>query len=200
VYLHRPCQVRASGQFRVIILVYYSSRRYSRERRPSSDGHMVHLASSRLLPRSAPLFHPMLYSLKAHITLTLVHYTTSRTHCQKKAPGTSELLIVSPMIPKYTVHQRYLNTSTTVTVEGFDARSLQETTPRGAAASASHCRNRYKVGDRAKLWPKIADHASICCSASVFKTRMRSLRMLAVRCHCCGRAARARAADDGGVT
>ena len=38
------------------------------------------------------------------------------------------------MIPKYTVHNRYLNTSTTVTVEGFDARSLQETIPRGAAA------------------------------------------------------------------
>lgn len=52
----------------------------------------------------------------------------------KKVPGTSELLIVSPMIPKYTVHNRYLNTSTTVTVEGFDARSVQETIPRGAAA------------------------------------------------------------------
>jgi hypothetical protein len=38
------------------------------------------------------------------------------------------------MIPKYTVHNRYLNTSTTVTVEGFDARSVQETIPRGAAA------------------------------------------------------------------
>ena len=38
------------------------------------------------------------------------------------------------MIPKYTVHNRYLNTSTTVTVEGFDARSLQETIPHGAAA------------------------------------------------------------------
>jgi hypothetical protein len=38
------------------------------------------------------------------------------------------------MIPKYTVHNRYLNTSTTVTVEGFDARSVQETIPPGAAA------------------------------------------------------------------
>ena len=38
------------------------------------------------------------------------------------------------MIPKYTVHNRYLNTSTTVTVEGFDARSVQETVPHGAAA------------------------------------------------------------------
>ncbi|KAI0277380.1 hypothetical protein BGY98DRAFT_979850 [Russula aff. rugulosa BPL654] len=41
-------------------------------------------------------------------------------------PGTSELLIVSPMIPKYTVHNRYLNISTTVTVK--------ETIPPGAAA------------------------------------------------------------------
>ena len=38
------------------------------------------------------------------------------------------------MIPKYTIHNRYLNTSTTVTVEGFDARSVRETVPRGAAA------------------------------------------------------------------
>ncbi|KAI0267212.1 glycoside hydrolase family 92 protein [Russula aff. rugulosa BPL654] len=52
----------------------------------------------------------------------------------KTVPGTSELLIVSPMIPKYTVHNRYLNISTTVTVKGFDARSLQETIPPGAAA------------------------------------------------------------------
>ena len=38
------------------------------------------------------------------------------------------------MIPKYTVHNQYLNTSTTVTVKGFDARSVQETIPRGAVA------------------------------------------------------------------
>jgi hypothetical protein len=38
------------------------------------------------------------------------------------------------MIPKYTIHNRYLNTSTTVTVEGFDARSVRETVPHGAAA------------------------------------------------------------------
>jgi len=38
------------------------------------------------------------------------------------------------MIPKYTVHNQYLNTSTTVTVEGFDARSVQATIPPGVAA------------------------------------------------------------------
>jgi hypothetical protein len=76
-------------------------------------------------------------NIKAHITLILLHYTTSLTHREKKVPGTSELLIVSPMIPKCTVHNRYLNASMTVTVEGFEARSWQETIPCGAAASVS---------------------------------------------------------------
>jgi hypothetical protein len=91
---------------------------------------MAYLAPSRLLPRSAPFFHLMLYSIKAHTLL----YHVWDTPPKQKVPGTSELLIVSPMIPKYTVHNRYMNTSTTVTVEGFDSRSLQETIPRGAAA------------------------------------------------------------------
>jgi hypothetical protein len=65
---------------------------------------------------------------------SLSHVWDALPKQNKKVPGTSELLIVSPMIPKYTVHNRYLNTSTTVTVEGFDARSLQETIPPGAAA------------------------------------------------------------------
>ena len=38
------------------------------------------------------------------------------------------------MIPEYTVHNRYLNTSTTVRVDGYDARSVRATIPRGAAA------------------------------------------------------------------
>jgi hypothetical protein len=54
----------------------------------------------------------------------------------------------------------------TVTIEVFDARPSQETIPRGAVAlvecGKSSC---------CKLWPKIADHPSICF-ASVFKTRM----------------------------
>ncbi|KAI0266724.1 glycoside hydrolase family 92 protein [Gloeopeniophorella convolvens] len=49
-------------------------------------------------------------------------------------PGTSELLVLSPMTPKYTVHNPFLNTSTTVTVDGFDARSVNGTVPHGAAA------------------------------------------------------------------
>ena len=49
-------------------------------------------------------------------------------------PGTSELLVLSPMMPRYTVHNPYLNVSTTVTVDGFDPRSVNATVPGGAAA------------------------------------------------------------------
>ena len=49
-------------------------------------------------------------------------------------PGSSQLLVLSPFTPKYTVHNSYLNVSTTVTVEGFDSRSVQATIPKNAAA------------------------------------------------------------------
>ena len=49
-------------------------------------------------------------------------------------PGTSELIVLSPMLPKYTIHNPYLNVSTTVTVDGFDARSVRATVPHGVAA------------------------------------------------------------------
>ncbi|KAF5355492.1 hypothetical protein D9758_006356 [Tetrapyrgos nigripes] len=49
-------------------------------------------------------------------------------------PSTSQYLILSPFTPKYTIHNSFLGTSTTVTVQGFDANSVKETIPRGAAA------------------------------------------------------------------
>ena len=49
-------------------------------------------------------------------------------------PSTTELLILSPFTPRYTVHNSYLNVSTTVTVKNFDARSVQSPIPAGAAA------------------------------------------------------------------
>ncbi|KAI0063500.1 glycoside hydrolase family 92 protein [Artomyces pyxidatus] len=49
-------------------------------------------------------------------------------------PGTTELLVLSPFTPKYTVHNAYLNVSTTVTVAGFDPKSVNGTIPKGAAA------------------------------------------------------------------
>ena len=36
------------------------------------------------------------------------------------------------MIPEYTIHNRYLNTSTTVKVDGYDTHSVQATIPPGA--------------------------------------------------------------------
>jgi hypothetical protein len=77
----------------------------------------------------------------------------------QKVPGTSELLIVSPMIPKYTVHNRYLNTSTTVTVEGFDARSVQETIPRGVAAYVQSVRVNAPNNNRSSV---MQQNASRC--------------------------------------
>ena len=56
------------------------------------------------------------------------------TCCWATVPGTSELLVLSPMAPKYTVHNRYLHTNTTVTVDGFDVRSINAKVPHGAAA------------------------------------------------------------------
>ena len=49
-------------------------------------------------------------------------------------PGTSEFLVLSPMTPRYTIHNAFLNVSTTVTVQGFDAKSVAQTIPKGARA------------------------------------------------------------------
>jgi len=49
-------------------------------------------------------------------------------------PSTTQFLIVSPFLPKYTIHNSELGVSTTVTVQGFDPSSLNETIPKGAAA------------------------------------------------------------------
>ncbi|TFK53721.1 glycoside hydrolase family 92 protein [Heliocybe sulcata] len=49
-------------------------------------------------------------------------------------PSSTELLILSPFIPKYTIHNAYLNVSTTVTVKNYDAKSVQYPIPSGASA------------------------------------------------------------------
>ncbi|KIK69222.1 glycoside hydrolase family 92 protein [Collybiopsis luxurians FD-317 M1] len=49
-------------------------------------------------------------------------------------PGTSQFLILSPFTPNYTIHNTYLNTSTTITTLGFDPKSIQAKIPNGAAA------------------------------------------------------------------
>ncbi|KAF9055676.1 glycoside hydrolase family 92 protein [Panaeolus papilionaceus] len=49
-------------------------------------------------------------------------------------PSTSQLLILSPFTPKYTIHNSFLNTSTTVTVVNYDPKSVQKKIPSGVAA------------------------------------------------------------------
>lgn len=50
-------------------------------------------------------------------------------------PSTTQLLILSPFTPKYTIHNTYLNTSTTVTVLNFDPESTgKRKIPPGVAA------------------------------------------------------------------
>ncbi|KAK0242060.1 glycoside hydrolase family 92 protein [Armillaria nabsnona] len=49
-------------------------------------------------------------------------------------PSTTEFLILSPFVPKYTIHNSYLNSSTTVTVVNYDANSVQENIPSGVPA------------------------------------------------------------------
>lgn len=41
---------------------------------------------------------------------------------------------MSPFLPTYTIHNSFLNVSTTVTVKNFDPRSVQQTIPSGVAA------------------------------------------------------------------
>lgn len=49
-------------------------------------------------------------------------------------PSTTQLLVLSPFIPKYTIHNSYLGTSTTITALNFDPKSVQKTIPAGTAA------------------------------------------------------------------
>ncbi|KAJ8472735.1 hypothetical protein ONZ51_g8332 [Trametes cubensis] len=49
-------------------------------------------------------------------------------------PSTSQFLVLSPMVPQYTIHNSYLGVSTTITTKGFDKRSVQKTIPKGVAA------------------------------------------------------------------
>ncbi|KAF8199830.1 glycoside hydrolase family 92 protein [Mycena galopus ATCC 62051] len=49
-------------------------------------------------------------------------------------PSTTQYLILSPFTPKYTIHNSYLNVSTTVTTVGFDPKSVQKVIPAGVKA------------------------------------------------------------------
>ncbi|KAF9467382.1 glycoside hydrolase family 92 protein [Collybia nuda] len=49
-------------------------------------------------------------------------------------PSTTQFLILSPFTPKYTIHNSFLNVSTTITTLNYDAKSVQKTIPPGTAA------------------------------------------------------------------
>ncbi|KAJ7091865.1 glycoside hydrolase family 92 protein [Mycena belliarum] len=49
-------------------------------------------------------------------------------------PSTTQYLILSPFIPKYTIHNSFLGTSTTVTTVGFSSHSVQKIIPPGVMA------------------------------------------------------------------
>lgn len=49
-------------------------------------------------------------------------------------PTTTQYLILSPFTPKYTIHNSFLNVSTTVTTVNYDAKSIQKTIPPGTPA------------------------------------------------------------------
>jgi hypothetical protein len=49
-------------------------------------------------------------------------------------PSSSQYLILSPFVPEYTIHNPYLNVSTTVTVLNYDPATIRRKVPKGAAA------------------------------------------------------------------
>lgn len=78
------------------------------------------------------------YSLFTCLDCTLVrtspYYLLQSNYSAPSVPSTSQLLVVSPFLPKYTIHNSYLNVSTTVAVQNFDPLSVQQTIPPGVAA------------------------------------------------------------------
>ncbi|KAL9711479.1 hypothetical protein Ac2012v2_004550 [Leucoagaricus gongylophorus] len=49
-------------------------------------------------------------------------------------PSTTQLLVLSPFTPRYTIHNSFLNVSTTVTVVNFSPRSVRREIPSGVPA------------------------------------------------------------------
>lgn len=49
-------------------------------------------------------------------------------------PSTTQYLVLSPWVPHYTLHNHFLNVSTTVRVTGYDKDSLTYPIPKGSSA------------------------------------------------------------------
>ena len=61
-------------------------------------------------------------------------YTSYLAYIWFLVPSTTQLLILSPFTPKYTIHNSFLNISTTVTTINYDSKSIQKTIPPGTPA------------------------------------------------------------------
>ncbi|TFY80901.1 hypothetical protein EWM64_g3111 [Hericium alpestre] len=76
-------------------------------------------------------------------------------------PSSTELLVLSPFTPKYTVHNSFLNVSTTVITKGFDPKSTQ----------ASRCHfdfyDTFRVGGEIVIEVTADKDAANSCGASV---------------------------------
>jgi putative alpha-1,2-mannosidase len=66
------------------------------------------------------------------VSSQLLHY--SLRHTPTTVPSSTHYLIISPFVPKYTIHNSYLNASTTVTVKNYDPKSVAYPIPKGVAA------------------------------------------------------------------
>ena len=64
----------------------------------------------------------------------LTRHSYSQSLTLPTVPSTTQILVLSPFTPKYTIHNGYLNVNTTVTVNGFDPNSVQHTIPVNASA------------------------------------------------------------------
>ena len=61
-------------------------------------------------------------------------YASYPTYIYFLVPSTTQLLILSPFTPKYTIHNSFLNISTTVTTINYDSKSVQRNIPAGTPA------------------------------------------------------------------
>ena len=79
------------------------------------------------------VFHLLgLYPGRRFFVLFVIH--SDSDEASLAVPSTTQLLVLSPFVPQYTIHNSYMNASTTVTVKNYDVKSVQKTIPVGASA------------------------------------------------------------------
>lgn len=78
------------------------------------------------------LFYRSTFSVYTQVSL--LSFQKKDTHSTPTVPSTSQLLVLSPFTPSYTIHNSHLNVSTTVRVVNFNPLSVNATIPTGVAA------------------------------------------------------------------